>query len=72
MKIIAFNFKCQKAKKDFKKPVMIVSMTPDEALQTIRSLSEQMYMKSPNVGRFEHFDKNGVDFSIAVDFTSKP
>lgn len=49
------------------KGVLMIKMSPEEALQTIRSLAEQLNTGSCNGGRLETFLKDdGRDFSIAV------
>lgn len=50
------------------KGVLMVKMSPNEALQTIKSLTEQLLSGSPNVGRYERIlSEDGRDFSIAVE-----
>lgn len=50
------------------KGVLMIKMSPHEALATIKSLTEQLITGSPNVGRFERIlDDDGRDFSIAVE-----
>jgi hypothetical protein len=46
--------------------VILVYMTPDEALTTIQSLIIQMLEDSPNTGRYEQILKDGRDFSICI------
>lgn len=66
MEILAYNFKTAKARKGFKKSVMIVRMDREEALKTIKSLSSQLVSGNCNAERWESYDINGVDFSISV------
>lgn len=48
--------------------VLMIRMNQNEALETIKSLSEQLISGSPNVGRVETILNNdGRDFSIAVE-----
>jgi hypothetical protein len=65
MEVCAYNFKVPMKKN--RRKVLMVKMTKSEAIRTIQSLSEQMVNGSPNSGRWEHYDINGIDFSIAVD-----
>lgn len=46
--------------------VLMIRMSRNEALRTIRSLADQLYSNNPNVGRYEEFLDDGRDFSIAV------
>lgn len=46
--------------------ITFVTMTKQEALRTIESLSHQLSTGSPNGGRYETFDTNGRSFTIAV------
>ena len=49
------------------KGVLMIKMSWTEALETIRSLSEQMVRGDPNTNRYEKFlDGDGRDFSISV------
>lgn len=45
---------------------MMVIMTRDEAISTIRGLAQQIESGSPNSGRYEKFCECGTLFSIAV------
>jgi len=65
MKVLAYNFKVPCDKKG-SRPICMIRMNRMEALETIKSLSNQLIANSPNVGRYEQFDVNGIDFSIAV------
>ena len=52
--------------------VLMIRMSPAEALATIQSITSQLLAGSPNVGRYEKFlDKDGRDFSIAVEGASR-
>lgn len=66
MEIVAINVKPTKPSKNMKKSVCIVRMTQAEARLTIQSLITQIIEQNQNAGRYEHFDINGCDFSIAV------
>ena len=45
----------------------MIYMNSAEALQTIKSLTQQLISKSSNNGRYEKYlDEDGRDFSIAV------
>jgi hypothetical protein len=48
------------------KGVLMIKMSRQEALETIRSLSEQMARNNPNTNRYEKFLDDGRDFSISV------
>ena len=51
-----------------KSGVLMIRMSPDEAVATIQSISSQILGGSSNVGRLETFlTGDGRDFSIAVD-----
>jgi len=50
-----------------KHKVLMIYMNSAEALQTIKSLTQQLISKSSNNGRYEKYlDEDGRDFSIAV------
>jgi hypothetical protein len=66
IKILAYNFKAECSRKKDARKVCMVQMNRAEALQTIKSLSEQLITGSPNSDRYEQYDVNGIDFSIAV------
>jgi hypothetical protein len=46
--------------------IIFVEMNRQEALATIKSLSEQLLTGDPNTGRYEKDTKDGEYFSIAV------
>jgi len=48
------------------KKVLLLKVSPEEALDLIRSLTTQMIVRSPNSGRLETYLKDGRNFSIAV------
>ena len=48
--------------------VVLLSVSPNEALQLIRSLSNQLAEDFANAGRLETYLEDGRDFTIAVDF----
>ena len=46
--------------------VEMIEMSPREAILTIESLARQLATGNCNMGRYECFLEDGVDFSIAV------
>lgn len=46
--------------------LVVVTMSKDEALSTIKSLIEQIQANNPNVGRYEEICNDGICFTIAV------
>lgn len=55
------------AKTKKRERVVFVRVNPDEAIQLIRSLTNQLLAKNPNVGRLEQYAKNdGTYVSIGV------
>ena len=48
--------------------IVFIRINPNEALQLIQSLTNQLIAKNPNVGRLEQFAKNdGTYVSIGVE-----
>lgn len=60
-----------KAKKSSSGPGYILRMSREEALKTIRSLTEQMIRNNPNVMRHELYLDSGEYFSISVEPVSE-
>lgn len=54
-----------------KKSGYFVSLSPDKALELIKSLTENLIQGHGNANRAEFYDDKGMYFSIAVDFTQK-
>lgn len=46
--------------------VLMLRVSPHEALKLIESLTQQLLSGSPNKGRYEQYLADGRDFSIAV------
>lgn len=46
--------------------VMMVHMNREEAMLTVQSLVTQILANNGNVGRFEKYTDENIDFSIAV------
>lgn len=49
--------------------VLFVTMSETEAIDTIKSLANQLSARNSNTGRMETFLDDGTDFTIAVNFT---